>query len=126
MAGWHRLGHLDWRVRRPDAGRPSIPDAADRGIANGVRDYGPGPPVLVEQVRQPGEGFVDVKRETEASTGFERDEAVQGGADDAGRVDRVVRLETVAAQYGEDDVDGLRSCSAASASSGSGARWSAA
>ena len=44
-----------------------------------------------------GEGFVDVKRETEAATGFERDESVEGGADDAGRVNRVVRLETVAA-----------------------------
>jgi putative ABC transport system permease protein len=34
--GRHRLGHPHRRVRRPDAGRPSVPDAADRGIADGV------------------------------------------------------------------------------------------
>ena len=56
-----------------------------------------GPQSLVEQLREPGEGFVDVKRETEAATGLERDESVEGGADDAGGVNRVVRLETVAA-----------------------------
>ena len=62
------------------------------------RSAGPcGPQSLVEQVREPGEGFVDVKRETEAATGLERDESVEGGADDAGGVNRVVRLETVAA-----------------------------
>src|SRR6476659_1023124 len=79
-----------------------------------------GPQSLVEQVREPGEGLVDVKRETEAATGFERDESVEGGADDPGRVDRVVRLETVAAQHGEDDVDGLGCCSGGFAVAGVG------
>ena len=36
VVGRHRLGHPDRRVRRPDAGRPSVSDAADRGIANGM------------------------------------------------------------------------------------------
>jgi putative ABC transport system permease protein len=35
-SGGHRLGHPDRRVRRPDAGRPSVSDAAYRGIANGM------------------------------------------------------------------------------------------
>ena len=34
--GRHRLGHPDRRVRRPDAGRSSVSDAAHRGIANGM------------------------------------------------------------------------------------------
>ena len=37
VVGRHRLGHPDRRVRRPDAGRPSVSDAADRGVANGLR-----------------------------------------------------------------------------------------
>ena len=36
LVGRHRLGHPDRRVRRPAAGRPSVPDAAHRGLANGV------------------------------------------------------------------------------------------
>ena len=36
MDGRHRLGHPDRRVRRPDAGHPSLPDAAHRGIADGM------------------------------------------------------------------------------------------
>ena len=31
------------------------------------------PPVHGREVGEPGEGFVDVKRETEAATGLERD-----------------------------------------------------
>ena len=38
VVGRHRLGHPDRRPRRPDAGRPSVSDAADRGVANGVRE----------------------------------------------------------------------------------------
>ena len=64
---------------------------------------------LVEELCESGEGFVDVEREPEAAAGLERGEPVQGGADDAGGVNRVVRLEVVAAQHGEDDVDRLRS-----------------
>jgi hypothetical protein len=37
VVGRHRLGHPDRRVRRPDAGRPSVPDAAHRGTANSMR-----------------------------------------------------------------------------------------
>ena len=36
VVGRHRLGHPDRRVRRPAAGRSSVSDAADRGIANGL------------------------------------------------------------------------------------------
>ena len=36
VVGRHRLGDPDRRVRRPDAGRSSVSDAADRGIANGL------------------------------------------------------------------------------------------
>ena len=36
VVGRHRLGHPDRRVRRPDAGRSSVSDAAHRGIANGM------------------------------------------------------------------------------------------
>ena len=36
VVGRHRLGHPDRRARRPDAGRPSVPDAAHRGAANGM------------------------------------------------------------------------------------------
>ncbi len=38
--GRHRLGHPDRRVRRPDAGRPGVSDAAYGGIAYGVTCYG--------------------------------------------------------------------------------------
>ena len=34
--GRHRLGHPDRRVRRADAGRSSVSDAAHRGLANGM------------------------------------------------------------------------------------------
>ena len=36
VVGRHRLGHPDRRVRRPDAGRSSVSDAAYRGVANGM------------------------------------------------------------------------------------------
>ena len=36
VGGRHRLGHPDRRVRRPDAGRSSVSDAAYRGTANGM------------------------------------------------------------------------------------------
>jgi FtsX-like permease family len=32
----HRLGHRDRPIRRPDASRPSVADAAHRGTANGM------------------------------------------------------------------------------------------
>ena len=82
------------RVQGPGAGGVR----GQMGRRSYRRSAGPrGPQSLVEQVREPGEGFVDVERETEAATGLERDESVEGGADDAGGVNRVVRLETVAA-----------------------------
>nr|WP_259313955.1 ABC transporter permease [Capillimicrobium parvum] len=36
VVGRHRLGAPDRRARRPDPGRSSVPDAADRGIADGM------------------------------------------------------------------------------------------
>jgi hypothetical protein len=36
MDGRHRVGDPDRRGRRPDAGHPSVPPAAHRGIANGM------------------------------------------------------------------------------------------
>ena len=41
---------------------------------------------------QPAERLVDVERQAEAPGRFKRDEAVQGGANDSRRVDRVVVL----------------------------------
>ena len=57
----------------------------------------------------------------EAAGRLQRDEAVDGAAERARGVDRVVALELPAAQHGEDDVDASAAAARCSASSGAGA-----
>ncbi len=61
VVGRHRVGHPDRRIRRPDAGHPSVSDAAHRGIANGMsgplshrirRPYGDRPWADLRRVRE--------------------------------------------------------------------------
>src|SRR6188472_2824755 len=61
----------------------------------------------VEHRGEPCERLVYVERDPEAARGLQRREAVQGGADDAGGVDRLVALEVEAAQRRADGVDCL-------------------
>lgn len=56
---------------------------------------------------QPGKRLVDVEREAEAPAGLKRNEALEGGANDSGGVDRVVLLYAIAAQQPDEHVHGL-------------------